>query len=450
MTTIAPINTDALGNHNERAHAKFSASGAHRWMGCPGSYREEAKYPPKPAGKAALWGTECHEWAEKILDAYSAVIAGGNDGADVYAYESIQAEYAQIEADRIAAGDTDAEGLLATANAYVDYVITFWEQVGYDAKLLIEHRFDMNWVLAGVPEFAPRDEEGNILEGQDPTDVMFGTNDAILISDEYLDIFDLKGGAGILVEAEDNVQLKYYALGAHHDFGYLYGYKKVRLHIIQPRKDNFDCFELTVEELEQFEEELRNAAVATQDPDAPIIPGEKQCTFCRAKIFCPAKIADAERAAVIDFEDAKDFMNLDDLYELACRVEPWAKAVKAHVKTEMLNGAQVAGMKVVAGRSTRAYRDPAEAEQELKTLVPDSVVPELFTEPKLKSVAQVEKVLKTVLPAKEVKDVMAKVADKIPGKPTIAKDSDRRAALDVTTLAQSDFTAEDDESPDDD
>lgn len=448
MTTIAIAVAEALGNHGERAHARFSASGAHRWMACPGSVREEAKYPQKPAGKAALWGTECHEWAEKILDAYVAVVKSGNDSADIHAFEEIQAEYKRIETERIEDGDTDAEGMLATANAYAEYVLSYWEAVGFDAKILIEYRFDMNWVLSGVPEFAPRDDNGDIIEGQDPDDVMFGTNDAIIISDEYLDVFDLKGGAGILVEAEDNVQLKYYALGAHHDFGYLYGYKKVRLHIIQPRKDNFDCWEFTVEELEQFEAELRAAAIATQDPEAPVVPGETQCTFCRAKVMCPAKIQDAQRAAVIDFDDAKDFMDLDELYELACRVEPWAKAVKAHVKTEMLNGAQVAGMKVVAGRSSRVYRDADQAEQVLKTKVPEEMASELFTEPKLKSVAQVEKVLKTVLPAKEVKEVMAEVADKVPGKPTIAPESDRRAALDVTTLAQTDFDAEEEFSDD--
>ena len=42
----------------------------------------------------------------------------------------------------------------------------------------------------------------------------FGTGDCLIISDSKLHIIDFKYGMGVLVEAENNPQMKLYALGA--------------------------------------------------------------------------------------------------------------------------------------------------------------------------------------------------------------------------------------------
>lgn len=49
------------------AHAQLSPSKRHRWSRCPGSIREEAKYPDQPGGPAALDGTRSHTLLEYCI-----------------------------------------------------------------------------------------------------------------------------------------------------------------------------------------------------------------------------------------------------------------------------------------------------------------------------------------------------------------------------------------------
>ena len=66
----------------------------------------------------------------------------------------------------------------------------------------------------------------------------FGTGDCIIVSDDVLHIVDLKYGTGILVEAEENPQMKLYALGALEIFDALYDIREVSMTIFQPRREN--------------------------------------------------------------------------------------------------------------------------------------------------------------------------------------------------------------------
>ena len=47
-------------------HAQLSPSRAHRWMACPGSIREESKYP-ETTGPAAIDGTHTHTLLELCI-----------------------------------------------------------------------------------------------------------------------------------------------------------------------------------------------------------------------------------------------------------------------------------------------------------------------------------------------------------------------------------------------
>ena len=74
------------------------------------------------------------------------------------------------------------------------------KQTCSDPVVLIEQRLDFSrWVEQG-----------------------FGTSDAILISDGTMHVIDYKHGLGILVSAEDNPQMKCYALGALELFDDIY------------------------------------------------------------------------------------------------------------------------------------------------------------------------------------------------------------------------------------
>jgi hypothetical protein len=41
-------------------HAQLSPSKAHRFLACPGSVREEAKYPEPPSGPGSIDGSHSH------------------------------------------------------------------------------------------------------------------------------------------------------------------------------------------------------------------------------------------------------------------------------------------------------------------------------------------------------------------------------------------------------
>ena len=65
----------------------------------------------------------------------------------------------------------------------------------------------------------------------------FGTSDAILISDGTMHVIDYKHGLGILVSAEDNPQMKCYALGALELFDDIYDIDTVSMIIYQQTPD---------------------------------------------------------------------------------------------------------------------------------------------------------------------------------------------------------------------
>lgn len=64
----------------------------------------------------------------------------------------------------------------------------------------------------------------------------FGTGDAVIVGDGTLHVIDFKYGQGILVDADDNPQMKLYALGALELFGSLYDIDEVSMTIYQPRE----------------------------------------------------------------------------------------------------------------------------------------------------------------------------------------------------------------------
>ena len=48
-------------------HAQLSPSKRHRWGSCPGSIREEAKFPEERGGPAAIDGTHTHTLLEHCI-----------------------------------------------------------------------------------------------------------------------------------------------------------------------------------------------------------------------------------------------------------------------------------------------------------------------------------------------------------------------------------------------
>lgn len=357
------------------AHAKLSASGAHRWMACAGSVRAEEGLPDR-SSSFAQEGTLAHEIVEKALR------LGFNCDTLI---------------DR-----PDVKYIAEPAQVYVDYVRALPGKHRF-----IETRVDFSeWVPGG-----------------------FGTADAIVIDEDTatLQIADLKFGKGVRVDAEHNPQGMLYALGAYSMFSFLHNIDRVKIAIVQPRIDNISEWEIGVGDLLKWGEIARTAAEATQEPHAKRTPGEKQCRFCKAKATCPALMKLTEQALLMDFEahdePAPPNKLTDDQLALALRARPvieaWLNAAETLVKQRLSAGDPFPGYKLVEGRANRAWIDENEAAGRLEFLLGDNA----FVR-KLISPSQAEKVL-----GKKNKTELDGLVFKPRGKAALAPDSDPRPSI---------------------
>ena len=153
-----------------RAHAILSASGAHRWIACTPSARLELEFDDT-SGAAAEEGTAAHALAEHKLR--RALKLRSRKPVSKYDCDEMDActdDYAAFALEQIAQSKLTCS----------------------DPMILIEQRLDFS-------RYVP--------DG-------FGTGDFVLIADGMLHIVDFKYGQGVLVSAENNPQMKLYALGA--------------------------------------------------------------------------------------------------------------------------------------------------------------------------------------------------------------------------------------------
>jgi hypothetical protein len=258
----------------------------------------------------------------------------------------------------------------------------------------------------------------------------FGTADAIVTtSDGEIQIRDLKFGRGEKVFAERNEQLQIYALGAVRDLEELgFEFNTIRVGIHQPRLDHLDEWVFTPAELAEFELELKAAIERASAPDAPRVPGNKQCRWCKHKANCPEATGLVQDVVGVDFENL-DQPIVPKTPELLAKkmealdfIEEWCSAVRAAVETELLAGRTVPGWKLVEGKKgARAWADEAAAEDLLRKKF-RLTIEEAFNL-KLISPTQAEKVLKDS-PRRWAQ--LQPLVTQNGGKPSVAPASDKR------------------------
>ena len=362
------------------AHAKLSASGSARWLNCTGSVKAEQSFKDS-SSPAAEYGTCAHELADIVLS------TGKN--IDSFLGQTLS-DAPSVKVD---------QEMIDNVQGYVNYVQSFGGEQFYEVRLDYSHL---------VPNG-------------------FGTSDAVVIVDNVLHVIDLKMGKGVVVDAENNTQGMLYALGAVEEYGYLYDFDKVVIHIYQPRVSNFSTWELSILDLTLFGEYVTKQAIEALSDDAPRTPGDKQCQWCKAKATCPALLKHAEQTISADFDNLYDLPDVDSLTPDKLSVilsnkkliESWLKAVEEHISHTLLDGEEFPGFKLVAGRSLRKWANEDEAQEQLITLLDEQAF-----EKKLLTVAKAEKALGAKR-KKEIENLIIKPE----GKPTLAPESDKRPSI---------------------
>ena len=274
------------------------------------------------------------------------------------------------------------------------------------------------------------------LEEIDPTNVMafkietrvgfgdflpgvFGSTDLLGRIGKRAIVLDWKFGDGVLVSAEENEQLLFYAAAAMRteESKWIFeGADEIECIIVQPPE--IRRWVTTPQRVALFEQELRRA-VHESHSEAALMAAGDHCRWCAAKPICPKMTGQVERVLQTKLQ-ALPIDQIAMQLEQADTIESYIKDLRA-LATQMLeNGQTVPGFKLVAKRGTRQWtsEDAVDAWVDANGLTKEAY------ESKLRSPAQMEKVLK-----KYKKELPPELVVSISSGSTLAADSDSRPAV---------------------
>jgi hypothetical protein len=349
-------------------------STAKRVISCPASVALCATMPPRPETEHSARGTLLHDVMAELLE------------YDKKPEQMLGAEY---------------KGQVLTQELIDEKVIpalALLDEVDPDRQMeyMVETRVGFHDFLPGV----------------------FGSTDLLGRLGSRAVVLDWKFGDGVMVDAVENPQLLFYAAAAMRTEACKWvfeGATEIECVIVQPpfiRRWVTDKARVV-----SFERELAKAVKIAQQDDAPFATGE-HCRWCTAKPVCPQMTGAVDRVmkqqlAALPAEQIGAYLKQADL------LEDWIKDLRALAFDMLDKGAPVPGYKLVAKRGTRHWVDEKKAAHVL-----DSIGAENLFDVKLKSVAQMEKHLKT-----SGRTIPPELISIISSGSTLAEESDPRPAV---------------------
>lgn len=311
-----------------------------------------ASAPPRAESPHAALGTLAHEVLEGAL----------------------RAGIWQLPPDHMHAGQLVEQDMRSAVNACLHYVQDLVD-MDEDAVLLFEQRFDL-------PTHIQPDET-------------YGYNDILvwLPTLGQLHVIDYKHGAEI-VDVEENKQLLYYGTGALFKFPDWH-ILSITLTIVQPRafhpQGPIRSDTVKPDRLRYFLMEVDAAVLDALDPEAPLVPGKKQCRWCDALPTCPAAEAKALQTCNQEFSDIRlvgektmpdpKTLGLDRLsyiVQAAPFLKAWLDACEKQAFGYGMMGYPIPGKKIVRKQKNRQYDgEPAQIAESIM-LVADVTLDEVM------------------------------------------------------------------------
>ena len=401
-------------------HSPLGASGAGRWMKCHGSVSLLARLKELQRIAADVPESEEEDWTREGLALHEASAYALTE--DLECWELV--------------GMTFHDTLITAefAKAIETYVT-------YCRSLMAAQTFGIEYRISSPvhPDF-------------------YGTADFWALAPglqrpekQALHVPDLKGGIGIIVEVEGNVQCMYYAFGVIDGLERQRSYvfdddMEVVLTIAQPRgwvDPKIRIWSTTVGEIKAWVHKVLVPHMLATAYDNALDAGQ-HCRFCPAKLVCPMLTGLFKAACMVSADLPTDYSDaqLGLSYPLLDPVKFYAKALEKEALRRMSAGKTLPvgddqALKLVHQKTNRTWKDGAAllAMQRYGVRALEEPLDRVVTEPQewmaafVKSPAQLEKLPEAAAWVKEF-------SFQPTGALTVALPDDRRSAVPVARLSQ--------------
>ena len=390
-------------------HATLGPSSAARWLTCTASVEMAQKAPPPKESDFAREGTIAHSLAE--VEARRAFKLPG--------HETYEADLENVYSELLEHLGGDLEATEREYEAMQDYVAWYLdilaEAKGDTGALLLEQR-----LATGIKG-------------------CWGTSDAVIIRGDTIHVIDLKYGRGVEVSPVENPQFMLYALGALRAYrDMLEETRRVKMTVFQPRINNVDTWEITVEDLEAWRDKVARPAArkALTGENTEFTPSESACKFCPAAGICKPR---AESITAVAFDADPNIISLEDRAGYLARlgeIKSWVKHMEeTSLELAYERGETIPGWKVVRSGSRRVVADVDAATERLQAAGYDE---SQFTTRKMAGVTDLDR----LVGKKNLPEVLGDALQLTEGRPSLVPESDRRKAISKKQEVEELFTDE--------
>lgn len=375
------------------AHARLSASAAHRWLACPGSVNLSLG-----GGSSSIYaaeGTFAHDIAAECLK--------NNVPASDFLCKKGKVDGFDVEC-----------GL-----EMVDAIQVYLDAIDDD-----RHPSDQVWIEASVTD---------ALRAIHPD--LGGTADFIRYrpKEKSLRVVDFKYGSGTYVEADSNPQLKVYALGAI--MSVPHPVVDVEVVVVQPRFEGAKpvrVYKFKAHEIIDFCADVTDAAEESRKDGAKLVAGD-HCKFCPAARTCPEleKKQHALLATEFTVLGAYEPARLADALASVALVKERIKAIEEFAYAEASAGKEIPGWKLVDKRPVRKWKSEGDVIEWAQSQAIDPWAPREILSP-----AQLEKKIAADAPRgkkKEAGKVLEPFVEKVSSGVALVPVSDERPPAKMVT-----------------